>query len=137
METFNLRVLTPEKVFYDGKATSLVLTLEDGQFGILAHHENMFGAVAFGEVKIEDEKGNVTLGASSKGFVKVVDNNVYVMVDTIEDPNEIDEIRAKEALEKAEEELKYNLTRREYFIQEAKLHRAMNRLKVKSKYKKR
>ena len=137
MATFNLEVLTPEKTFFIGEANSLVVTLKDGDFGILANHENMFGAIVPGLVKIEDKDGNIIYGASSKGFVKVIDNNVYLMLDTIENPDEIDEARAREALEKAEEELRYQERRREYYIQEAKLHRAMNRLKVKNKYKRR
>lgn len=137
MATFNLEVLTPEKTFFIGEANSLVLSLKDGEFGIQAHHEDMFGAVVPGLVKIVDNEGNIKYGASSKGFVKVIKNNVYLMLDTIEDPDEIDEIRAREALEKAEEELKYQETRREYYVQEAKLHRAMARLKVKNKYKSR
>ena len=135
MATFNLKVLTPEKTFYEGEAYSLVFSIKDGDFGIQANHEDMFGAVVPGLVKIEDKDGKIIYGASSKGFVKVTHNNVYLMLDTIEDPDEIDEVRAREALEKAEEELRYNEARREYYIQEAKLRRAMNRLKVKNKYK--
>jgi F-type H+-transporting ATPase subunit epsilon len=41
MNTFYLRVVSSDKVFFEDKVTRFVLPLEDGEMGILAHHENM------------------------------------------------------------------------------------------------
>ena len=46
MNTFYLKVICSDKVFYEGKCQNLVLPMEDGLFSVLAHHENMVVAVA-------------------------------------------------------------------------------------------
>ena len=41
MNTFYLRVISSNKIFFDGRAEKIVLPLEDGEKAVLAHHENM------------------------------------------------------------------------------------------------
>jgi len=41
MSTFSLKIISTDKVFYDGKCEYLVIPTIDGEKGILAHHENM------------------------------------------------------------------------------------------------
>ena len=48
MNTFFLKIISSDKVFYEGKCQNLILPMEDGQFSILAHHENMVVAVDHG-----------------------------------------------------------------------------------------
>jgi len=58
---------------------------------------------------------------------------VTVLVETAERPEEIDEVRAKEALERAEEQLRQKQSIREYYHSRASLARAMTRLKATSR----
>ena len=39
MSTFSLKIISTDKVFYDGKCEYLVIPTIDGEKGILAHHE--------------------------------------------------------------------------------------------------
>ena len=50
MSTFSLKIISTDKVFYDGKCEYLVIPTIDGEKGILAHHENMVIAVEIGEL---------------------------------------------------------------------------------------
>ena len=52
MNTFFLKVISSDKVFYEGKCQNLILPIEDGQFSVLAHHENMVVAVENGELHL-------------------------------------------------------------------------------------
>ena len=46
MNTFYLRVISSNKVFFDDKVTKFVLPLEDGEMAVLPHHENMIIATS-------------------------------------------------------------------------------------------
>ena len=56
-----------------------------------------------------------------------------VLVDTAEHPDEIDVRRAKEAKERAKEQLRQEQSIREYHMSKASLARAMSRLRYSSK----
>ena len=49
MNTFSLKVIACDRVFFDGRCKQVILPLEDGQKAIQAHHENMAFAVEVGE----------------------------------------------------------------------------------------
>ena len=51
MNTFSLKVIACDKVFYDGRCAQVVLPLHDGLKAIQAHHENMVFAVEVGEIR--------------------------------------------------------------------------------------
>ncbi|MCQ2554345.1 MAG: ATP synthase F1 subunit epsilon [Clostridia bacterium] len=137
MKTFSLKIMTPEKIFYSGECVALRVPLEDGEYGIMANHENVIGAIAPGVVKITTPSSDEDIiGACDEGILKVHDNTVYLLVDAIEYPEDIDEAKEREEMIKAEEILKYNQQRRDRFIVEAELRRAVTRLKVKKKYRK-
>ena len=53
MNTFYLRVISSNKVFFDDKVTKFVLPLEDGEMAVLPHHENMIIATSIGEIRID------------------------------------------------------------------------------------
>ena len=65
--TFKVLISTPDKIFYNGEATSLVCPDTEGYFGILARHAPMVAAIGMGIIK-------VTLGADTK--LIVVDGGV-------------------------------------------------------------
>ena len=132
--TFYLKIIAANKVFFSGKCVSVIVPEHDGQEEILAHHENMVSAVENGELKFKpegaDKHETVVVGT---GFVESINNRVTVLVETAERPEEIDEVRAKEALERAEEQLRQKQSIREYYHSRASLARAMRRLKATSR----
>ena len=76
------------------------------------------------------------LFTTPSGFAEVTsDNQVEILVDTIERPEEIDIRRAKEAKERAEERLLQHKSRMEYYRNTTSLARAMARLKEANKYR--
>ena len=131
MNTFKLDILAAEKPFYSGECTSLVIPANDGQYGIQANHSNMIAAVVPGAVRFTTPDGETTVAAVSAGIIKVEDNTVVMLVDTIERPEEIDENRARRAAEQAKEALLQKRSIQEYYAAQAEMARAVNRLKVK------
>ena len=131
MNTFYLRVISSNKIFFDGRAEKIVLPLEDGEKAVLAHHENMVIATSIGEIRITTSKGEQVIGVVGEGFVQIVNNRVVLIVDSAEKPEDID--RANEAKIRAEERLRQKESLKEYKQSEASLARALTRLKVTEK----
>ena len=105
----------------------------DGQQAIQAHHENMVFSVEVGELVIQKEDGTTITGVTGTGFAQMINNRATVIVDTCEYPEEIDVRRAKEAKERAEEQLRQKQSIEEYHMSKASLARAMARLKAGNK----
>ena len=131
MTTFWLKVIASDHVFYNGNCEALVVPAHDGEVGILPHREAMILAIQEGELKFrvpgEQEYHHAVVGL---GIVQVANNRVTVVVDTAERPEDIDEVRAKQALERAKEQLRQKQSIREYCMSKASMARALSRLKA-------
>lgn len=131
MNTFKLSILAAEKPFFEGECESLVIPTEDGQSGIMAHHNNMIAAIVPGLLKITLPEQKELVAAVSGGIIKVENNFVLLLADTAEYPEEIDENRARLSAEQAKEAILQKKSIRDYHSAQAKMARAISRLKVK------
>ena len=132
MDTFQVHILAADRTFYEGPCVSLTVPTSDGERGILAHHENMMAAVQPGTLRWQPPEQGVQLAAVSPGMVKVEHNDVLVLVDSAERPEEIDEARARRAADEAREALLQKKSRQEHQLAQSTLARALNRLRVRS-----
>ena len=130
MDTFGLRIIASDKVFFNGRCKKLTIPAPDGEKGVLAHHENMVIAVAVGIARMESTEGEVTEIAVGTGFAEIVNNRVTLLVDTAERPEDIDVRHAREQREHAQERMRQKQSIQEYYHTQASLARAMNRLKL-------
>lgn len=134
--TFYMEIVTPERTFFAGKALSLVLPALDGQRGVMAGHEPMVTAVESGVLKYRTEDGQWNFAAVSRGFAEIMPQYVILLVSTAEHPSEIDEKRARQAMERAEHRLHTLPTdRAEYGFAREALERARARLQAKAEQK--
>ena len=138
METFRLHFMASEHMVYDGEAESVSLMTTEGSIGILAHHSNLVRAVVPGVVEYVPAgetareaglSGRQTVVVSD-GLLKVENNEVMLLVDTAERPEDIDEARAKRAEEQAREALRRANSNRDVALASAELSRAMSRIKA-------
>ncbi|CUX32195.1 ATP synthase epsilon chain [Clostridium sp. C105KSO13] len=135
MDTFGLKIIASDKVFYEGRCRKLILPAPDGEIGILANHENAVIALGVGDARLEYKEDQWMEIALGEGFAEVINNRVTVLVSTAERPDEIDIHRAEEAKERAEERLRQKQSTQEYYQTQAALARAMNRLKISQRKK--
>ena len=133
MEIFQVHILAADKNFYEGPCVSLTIPTSDGEQGILAHHSDMIAAILPGTLRYQTPDGPVQLAAVSSGMVKIEKNEVLVLVDSVERPEEIDAARARREADEAREAMLQKKSRQEYQVAQATLARALNRLRVKSK----
>ena len=135
MNTFKLKIIGSKKTFFDGECVSLTLPIADGgQMGFLANHENTVAPLEAGELVIRTPEGETINGFISEGFIEYFDNAAYVVCFSVERPEEIDYERAEDAKERAEEALRQKQSIYEYYQSKNDLARAMERLKIKSRY---
>ena len=135
MANFNLKIYATDKVVYDGECKSLVLPASDGEYAILPNHEDVLVALAMGETCFTTADGEKSVFFTGLGFCYFNNNSAVVFVDTAERPEEIDERRAREAKERAEERLRQQQSKHDFYLSQAALSRAMSRMKEAARRK--
>ena len=133
MDTFQVYILAADKTLYEGPCVSLTIPASDGERGIWAHHSSMMAAVVPGTLRYQPPGLPVQLLAVSPGMVKVEANEVLVLVDSAERPEEIDAARARRKADEAREAILQKKSQQEYQLAQASLARALNRLRVKGR----
>ncbi len=131
MKTFQVNILAASSVFYAGPCESLVVPTPDGKRGVMAHHADAIAAIAPGELSYTIPGQKPLLAAVSHGMIKIEANQVLVLVETAERPEDIDRIRTQQKADAAREAMLQKQSRREYLETQAQLARALNRLRVK------
>ena len=133
MNVFQLTVLAADKPFYDGPCESLRFPGSDGQYGIQAHHSNMIAAIVPGTLRFQTAEEE-QVAAISEGLIKVEDNHVLILADTIERPEDIDVNRAKRDADEAREILLQKRSLQDHHTARARMVRALNRLHVREQW---
>lgn len=129
-DVFKLEVITPDKTFYRGEAQMVELTTTEGQIGVYAKHIPLTAVVAPGLLKIH-EGSEVKKATLMAGFIQVMPEQVTIMAEVAEWPEEIDEKRAQEAKARAERRLSAGGAELDTARAELALKRALVRLEAR------
>lgn len=135
MADFQVHILAADHTLYEGPCQSLVVPALRGQYGILAHHSNTVCGIVPGRLTYRTPDGTEQVLAVSSGLVKMEDNDVLVLVDSAERPEEIDANWAQREADEAREILLQKRSMQEYRTARAKLARGINRLRMKTNAK--
>ncbi len=127
---FQLTVITPEKTFFDGTTTQMIVRTTEGDIGILANHTSLVASLPSGPMKIMQDNGEYRLAALSSGLIKVGSNSVHIFADAVEWADEIDIEWAKRSEENAKQRIAAKKSERDFNLAELKLKRALNRINV-------
>ena len=132
MMPFNLKIVTPDGLFYDGQAEQLQVRTITGDIGIMARHMNYLAPLGMGRaVVIADGKRRTA--ACIGGMVSVMNGEVTLVPTTFEWAESIDAARAEASQQRAENILhKKDATDTEIKLAQARLHRALVRKNVAS-----
>lgn len=122
-------IVTPEKMLYSGEVDMITLPGSNGQMGILRGHAPLLSTLDIGEIVLHRREGNDYLAVSG-GVVEVRPDKVTILADVAEADSEIDEDRARAALERAERLLAENPPPQQVPEIMASLRRSTLRLKV-------
>ena len=129
-DMFKLQVVTPDKEFYAGEVSMVELTTTEGQIGVYASHIPLTAIVAPGVLRIH-EASEVKKAALHAGFVEILPDEVKILAEVVEWPDEIDVNRAEEARIRAERRIKDNAAETDTLRAEMALKRALPRLETR------
>jgi F-type H+-transporting ATPase subunit epsilon len=98
------RIITPEKMVYDGESNLVIARIADGEIGVLVDHAPLVSTVEVGDVRIREGEDWLVY-ATSDGFFKVSENLVQVLVEEAAAADEIDIGEAEGRIEEAERKI--------------------------------
>jgi len=99
-----LEIITAERQVYSGEVDMVIAPGFDGQLGILPKHAPLMTMLKPGELTVRKDGEDIYVAVSG-GFMEVLGNRVSVLADACERSDEIDEERAEQAMQKAQEAL--------------------------------
>ena len=125
-----VRIIAPERVFYEGEATFVEFNTIEGIIGLYPRHIPMTVVVAPGILKIQGEDGEKEAALHS-GFAEILGDSITILAESVEWPDEIDTNRAEEARIRAERRI--HDSSQDINRAELALKRAMLRLEMTKK----
>ncbi|HEY1262575.1 MAG TPA: F0F1 ATP synthase subunit epsilon [Terriglobales bacterium] len=131
-ETFQLEVVTPEKMVVKDSVEEAQIPGKNGYLGILPGHAPLITELAVGEISYR-AGGKTNYLSVAWGFAEVLPDKVTILAETAERPEEIDVKRAEAARAQAEERLKNGKTEADFSRALSELQRAETRLEVAEK----
>ena len=129
MEDYKLRIITPDRVFYEGTADMIEFNTTEGEIGVLPGHIPMTVIIKPGVLTIT-EKDEVKEAALHSGFVEILPDRMTILAEVVEWPGEIDLERAEAAKRRAEERIKSHTPETDMARAETALMRAIARTQV-------
>ena len=128
-KSFHLRIITPDRVFYEGGANMVEFNTTEGQIGVLPGHIPLTVIIKPGILYIYEPEGE-RRAALHAGFVEILPDQVTILAEIIEWPEEIDAERAAAALQRAQKRLESPTPETDIARAETALYRAMARIQA-------
>ena len=130
MKSFKIHILEADNTFYEGECESLMVPTSNGQYGVLAGHSNTITAIVPGIMTYRTPGGEDRLASVSAGLLKIENNDVLVLVDAAERPEDIDANRARRLADAAKEAMLQKKSILEYRAAQTNLSRAIAQLRL-------
>jgi F-type H+-transporting ATPase subunit epsilon len=127
-----LRVITPLRTLYDDEVEMVVLLGAKGDMGIMPGHETRAAILGYGALRIFRHGREDNELAVMGGFTYITGEQVTVLSDAAELPQEIDRVRAEAAKLRAEQRLLQKSNDTDMQRAELSLRRALVRIEVSS-----
>jgi F-type H+-transporting ATPase subunit epsilon len=131
-DTFQLEIVTPEKLVMKDVAEEMQIPGKNGYLGILPGHAPLITELAVGEISYRNGASTHRL-AVAWGFAEVLPDKVTILAEIAERAAEIDVKRAAQAKERAEQRLKSGDPNVDFPRAQAALQKAETRLEVAEK----
>lgn len=126
---FTLKIITPDRTFFDAPVSMVEFNTTEGEIGVLKGHIPMTVIVKPGVLTITAD-GEQKQAALHAGFAEILQDQVTILAEIIEWPQEIDGDRAKAARERAEGRLQSKTPETDIVRAETALQRAIARIQV-------
>ena len=104
-EKLRLKIITPDRLVFDGEVSELVAPGQMGEFGVLPGHVPFLSVLFPGRLRFKTEESGENTLIIHGGLADVKDDTVSVLTDQSEDPEEVDVVAAKKDAETLQREL--------------------------------
>ena len=132
MTPFDLKIVTPDGLEYDGQAEELIVRTTSGDIGILAGHTDCVAPLGMGRATVVID-GQKRYAACIGGMLSVVGGKVTLVPTTFEWADEIDAARVEASYQRAQKILgSKEASNTDVKLAQAGLHRALVRRSVAS-----
>ncbi len=131
-ETFRLKIITPERTFYEDDVLMVEFNTTEGEIGIYKNHVPTTVIIKPGVLTITTADEEKTAALHS-GFAEILQDDVTIIAEVVEWPNEIDEERANKAKERAQQRIDEKEEATDMDRATAALLRAVTRINVLGK----
>lgn len=128
-DEFLLKIITPDRVFYEDMATMVEFNTTEGEIGVYKNHIPLTVILKPGILTITTSEG-VKNAALHSGFAEILQDKITILAEVVEWPEEIDVDRAMDAKERAESRLHDKPEGIDVYRAETALLRAMARISV-------
>lgn len=129
MNLFSLKIITPERIFFEGSVEMVEFNTTEGEVGIYQNHIPMTLIIKPGILTITQGTGQKH-AALHAGFVEILQDSVTILAEVIEWPGEIDLARAEEARKRAEERMNSKTPETDIAKAETALQRSLARIQI-------
>ena len=126
---FTLKIITPDRIFYEDQVSMVEFNTTEGEVGVYKRHVPTTVIISPGILTITEEEGTKE-AALHAGFAEILQEEVVIMAEIIEWPDEIDVSRAEAARQRAEERLNSKTPDTDILRAETALQRALARIHV-------
>ncbi len=124
-----VKIITHERIVYEGEADEIIAKSTEGEFGVLENHVPCMKVLEICVAKLI-HNGETKLFTIMGGVFQFKNNEALILTDIAECSHEIDEARARAALSRAEERLADIKAQHDAKRAEAAKARALARLKA-------
>ena len=84
MAEFTFRLVTPQRIVFEGPVVSIQAPGSEGYLGVLAHHAPLITMLKDGRLEMRDPSGRVTAWHVTGGFLEVSNNRASALADSAE-----------------------------------------------------
>ncbi len=132
-KNINLKIITQNKVVYEGNIKAFYTDTAEGRIGILPNHIGLTSVLEIGVTKIITDNEPIYV-TTMGGIMHFKDNQAVILTDIAELGQDIDEVRAKEAYERAKAKLQSHKDKISILRAQVALKKAIARISVTKKY---
>ncbi len=130
MSIYNLKIVTPYGLFFEGEVSKIIARTTSGNIAILKNHIPYLTSLSIGTLCIFDADNKEKICALGGGVLSVNRGLTTIIANSCEYKENIDVSRAVHAKERAESLLESEKSQKEFDLASAKLKRAINRINI-------
>lgn len=135
MSSFQLEIVTPERIAYNSEVEMVAVPTLSGQIGILNRHMPLFAKLTSGELKIKKDNNEYLLSIGG-GYIEISENKVIILVTKASKAEELNEEEILIAKERAKQAILQKVTGEKLITAQSILRQSLVDLKVLQKRKK-